>query len=290
MKKKILALLLAMVFILGACSGKEDVKAPEDGKKIEGTDKGEVKKLRLTTTTSVNDSGLMEYLRPALKEDTNIEMEIVSKGSGAAIEDGRMGNADVILVHSPKAEKEFVEEGYGIERKSFMHNYFVIVGPEADPAKIEGKSAEEAFSLIASSDAVFVSRGDESGTHKKELSIWEAVGQDIEELKNKENYNSLGDGMGATLTFASEKNGYTLTDLATFLSMQKELDLKVLVDQSESLKNTYSIILVNPDKVEGVNKDLAKEFQDWMTGEKAAEMIDKYGLDEYGQQLFIKGE
>lgn len=294
--KKIIAVLLAMVFVLTACGNKNE--APKEEKKEEAAkteqkaeeNKGETKTLRLTTTTSVNDSGLMDYLRQPLKDDTGIEMEIVSKGSGAAIEDGRQGNADVILVHSPKAEKEFVDQGFGMNRISFMHNYFVIVGPENDPAKIEGLSAEDAFKAIKDTNSVFVSRGDESGTHKKELSIWEAAGVKPEDLEADKNYNALGDGMGATLKFASENQGYALTDLATFLSMQKDLKLKVLVNQSDSLKNTYSVILINPDKVEGTNTELAKEFQDWMTGEKAAELINKYGVEKYGQQLFISGE
>lgn len=294
--KKIIAVLLAMVFVLTACGNKNAAPKEENKEEAAKTEQkaeenmGETKTLRLTTTTSVNDSGLMDYLRQPLKDDTGIEMEIVSKGSGAAIEDGRQGNADVILVHSPKAEKEFVDEGYGMDRISFMHNYFVIVGPEDDPAKIEGLSAEDAFKAIKDTNSVFVSRGDESGTHKKELSIWEGAGVKPEELEGNEKYNALGDGMGATLKFASENQGYTLTDLATFLSMQTDLKLKVLVNQSDSLKNTYSIILINPEKVEGTNTELAKEFQDWMTGEKAAELIDKYGVEEYGQQLFITGE
>lgn len=293
--KKIIAVLLAMVFVLTACGNKNEAPK-EENKEAAKTEqkaeenKGETKTLRLTTTTSVNDSGLMDYLRQPLKDDTGIEMEIVSKGSGAAIEDGRQGNADVILVHSPKAEKEFVDEGFGMDRISFMHNYFVIVGPENDPAKIEGLSAEDAFKAIKDTNSVFVSRGDESGTHKKELSIWEAAGVKPEDLEADKNYNALGDGMGATLKFASENQGYALTDLATFLSMQKDLKLKVLVNQSDSLKNTYSVILINPEKVEGTNTELAKEFQDWMTSEKAADLINKYGVEEYGQQLFISGE
>jgi len=290
MKKKLLALLLGFALLLSACS---NVGAPknDEGKAKESNKQEEAdKKLRLTTTTSVNDSGLMDYLSQPLKKATNIEMEIVSKGSGAAIEDGRKGNADVILVHSPKAEEEFVTEGYGMDRKPFMHNYFVIVGPKDDPAAIKGKSAEEAFSLIESSKSVFVSRGDDSGTHKKELSIWEATSVNLDDLKKKDTYNELGDGMGATLKLASEKKGYTLTDYATYLSMQKELELEVLVDKSDSLKNIYSVILVNPDKVKGVNKDLAKEFQDWITGDEAAKLIEEYGKEEYGQQLFMKGQ
>lgn len=246
--------------------------------------------VRLTTTTSVNDSGLMEYLREGLKEDTGLEMEIVSKGTGAAIEDAKQGNADVILVHSKSAEEEFVEEGYGIERKPFMYNYFVIVGPKNDPAGIKGKDAEEAFKLIEESKSAFISRGDDSGTHKKEIKIWESAGVDINELEKNENYSSLGDGMGATLTFASENDAYTLTDLATFLSMNNDLDLDVLVDQSESLKNVYSVIVVNPEKVDGTNIKNANKFQEWMLGDKAKELISEYGVEEYGQQLFFIGE
>ncbi len=246
--------------------------------------------VKLTTTTSVNDSGLMEYLRDSFKEDTGYDMEIVSKGTGAAIEDAKAGNADVILVHSKDKEEEFVSEGYGIERKPFMHNYFVIVGPESDPAGIEAMEAEDAFKAIADTKSVFASRGDESGTHNKELKIWDKAGVNIEDLEGEDNYNSLGDGMGATLTFASEYNAYTLTDLSTFLTMQNDLNLKVLVDESESLKNVYSVIVVNPDKVNGTNVEAGKVFQDWMLSDKAASLIEEYGKDDYGEQLFFIGE
>lgn len=250
----------------------------------------EEKIVKLTTTTSVNDSGLMDYLRDDFKKDTGLDMEIVSKGTGAAIEDAKAGNADVILVHSKAAEEEFIDEGYGLERKPFMYNYFVIVGPKDDPAGIKGKDAEEAFKLISDNAARFVSRGDESGTHKKEKKIWEQAGVDLANLETMDNYSSLGDGMGATLTFASENGGYALTDLATFLSMENDLDLEVLVDQSDALKNVYSIIIVNPDKVKGTNPDVAKKFQDWMLSDKAKKLISEYGKEEYGQQLFFLGE
>lgn len=246
--------------------------------------------VRLTTTTSVNDSGLMEYLRDGLREDTGLEMEIVSKGTGAALEDAKQGNADVILVHSKPAEEEFIDQGYGIERKPFMYNYFVIVGPADDPANIKGKESEEAFKLINDNGASFISRGDDSGTHKKEINLWESAGVNLDELELKDNYSSLGDGMGATLTFASENQAYTLTDLATFLSMNNNLDLEVLIDQSESLKNIYSVIVINPDKVEGTNLENANKFQDWMLSDKARELISEYGVDEYGQQLFFVGD
>lgn len=317
-QKRILAVLLALIMIFAAACGdtekadsteteevkedvKEEVKTEAETEKeaetetekeaeTEAESEPEEKILRLTTTTSVNDSGLMDYLSDPLKEDTGIVMEIVSKGSGAAIEDGRQGNADIILVHSPKAEDEFVEEGYGVERKTFMHNYFVIVGPEDDPAGIKGKTAEEAFQAISETESVFVSRGDDSGTHSKEKSIWEGAGLDVAEIETQDWYNSLGDGMGATLTFSSENAGYTLTDLSTFLSMESEMDLEVLVDQSDSLKNVYSVIVVDPDKVEGTNVALAEEFQEWITGERAAELIAEYGKEEYGQPLFFVGQ
>ncbi len=294
-----LMLVLVMVLALVACGEtkapeKEEEKVEEEVvvEEVEETveeeeEEGEERVLRLTTTTSVNDSGLMDYLMEYLKEDTGIVVEIVSKGSGAAIEDGRVGNADIILVHSPAAEKVFVEEGYGVERKTFMHNYFVIVGPEDDPAAIKGLSAEEAFEAIMESGEIFVSRGDESGTHKKEENIWEAAGFEIDDIVARDNYNALGDGMGATLTFSSEKAGYTLTDLSTFLSMESDLDLEVLVDSSESLKNEYSLILVNPELVDGTNPELATEFQDWMLSDKALELIAEYGVDKYGQGLFF---
>lgn len=300
MKRKFaLIMVLLLIFSLAACGQKDQPKVEEEVKdeveevvedpvedeKVEAPEVDKV--LRLTTTTSVNDSGLMDYLMEYLYEDTGIKVEIVSKGSGAAIEDGRVGNADIILVHSPAAEKEFVEEGYGVERKTFMHNFFVIVGPEDDPAGIKGLSAEEAFKAIMDSDELFVSRGDESGTHKKEENIWAAAGFDMEDIIERDNYNALGDGMGATLTFSSEKAGYTLTDLATFLSMESDLALEVLVDSSDSLKNEYSLILVDPEVVDGTNPELAIEFQDWMLSDKALELISKYGQEKYGQSLFF---
>ncbi|MDU0945311.1 extracellular solute-binding protein [Anaerococcus obesiensis] len=296
--KKLNLLALALLFGLTGCGkNTEEIKTDSNvnstsNEVVESSNENtsEEKIVKLTTTTSVNDSGLMDYLRDDFKKDTGLDMEIVSKGTGAAIEDAKAGNADVILVHSKDAEEKFIEEGYGLERKSFMHNFFVIVGPKDDPAGIKGKDAEEAFKLISEKDEKFVSRGDESGTHNKELKIWEKAGVDVDELSKKDNYNSLGDGMGATLTFASENNAYTLTDLSTFLTMENDLDLEVLVDQSDALKNVYSIIIVNPDKVKGTNPDVAKKFQDWMLSDKAKKLISEYGKEEYGQQLFFLGE
>lgn len=296
--KKLHLLALTLLFGLTGCGkNTEEIKTDSNvnstsNEIVESSNENtsEEKIVKLTTTTSVNDSGLMDYLRDDFKKDTGLDMDIVSKGTGAAIEDAKAGNADVILVHSKDAEEKFIEEGYGLERKSFMHNFFVIVGPKDDPAGIKGKDAEEAFKLINEKGEKFVSRGDESGTHNKELKIWEKADVDIDELSKKDNYNSLGDGMGATLTFASENNAYTLTDLSTFLTMENDLDLEVLVDQSDALKNVYSIIIVNPDKVKGTNPNVAKKFQDWMLSDKASKLISEYGKEEYGQQLFFLGE
>lgn len=296
--KKLHLLALTLLFGLTGCAkNTEEIKTDSNvnstsNEIVESSNENtsEEKIVKLTTTTSVNDSGLMDYLRDDFKRDTGLDMEIVSKGTGAAIEDAKAGNADVILVHSKAAEEEFIDEGYGLERKPFMYNYFVIVGPKDDPAGIKGKDAEEAFKLISDNAARFVSRGDDSGTHKKEKKIWEQAGVDLANLETMDNYSSLGDGMGATLTFASENGGYALTDLATFLSMENDLDLEVLVDQSDALKNVYSIIIVNPDKVKGTNPDVAKKFQDWMLSDKAKKLISEYGKEEYGQQLFFLGE
>ena len=236
--------------------------------------------LRLTTTTSVNDSGLMEYLRPYLLAEANIEMEIVSMGSGAAIEAGQRGDADVLLVHSPAAEKTFVEEGYGIQRSTVMYNYFVIVGPETDPANVKDLSAKEAFIKIRETESKFISRGDNSGTHSKEKAIWKLAELDYDSLsKETDFYVSAGSGMGATLIMASEQGAYTLTDLATYLSMQDQLTLKVIVDASPELRNDYSVIVVNPDKVTNVDAETAKKFEAWMLSESTLELIGEYGKD-----------
>lgn len=273
------ALSILLVLILFGCQAQEveEPIVPE-----------EPKVLRLTTTTSVNDSGLMEYLRPYLLEEANIEMEIVSMGSGAAIEAGQRGDADVLLVHSPAAEKTFVEEGYGIQRSTFMYNFFVIVGPESDPAGVKDLSAKDAFIKIRDAKSKFVSRGDNSGTHSKEKAIWKLAELDYDSLSTETDfYISAGTGMGATLTMASEQNAYTLTDLATYLSMQDQLSSKVIVSASPDLRNDYSVIVINPDKVTNVDAETAKAFETWMVSESTLKLIAEYGKDTYGEALFF---
>lgn len=243
--------------------------------------------LRLTTTTSVNDSGLMEYLRPYILEDININLEIVSLGSGAAIEAGQRGDADVLLVHSPSAEETFIKDGYGLKRSTFMYNFFVIVGPEEYKEEFKNLSAVDAFILIYK-NYPFISRGDNSGTHNKEKNIWKSTDLDYDVVsKDTSFYISSGSGMGDTLIMASEKQAFTLTDLATFLSMKDKLDLEVIIDSSNDLINDYSIIVINPDKVENVNSDAGLMFEEWMLSEKALNLISEYGKEEYNQSLFF---
>lgn len=279
--KKIIVLLLS-VFLLTACSSaavEEEVTLPE------------ASTLRLTTTTSVNDSGLIEYLRPYLLAEENMTLEVVSVGSGAAIEAGMNGDADVILVHSPAAEDTFVADGYGIARTSFMHNFFVIVGPKDDPAGLANMSATDALAALdTQKTSKFVSRGDNSGTHSKEKAIWKLTGLNYDTVSvDTSYYVSAGAGMGDTLVMASELQAYTLTDLATFLSMKDDLDLDVIVDQGNDLINVYSIIVVNPDKVSNTDVDTAKRFETWITSDSTLDLIAEYGIDTYGQALFFVG-
>ncbi len=242
------------------------------------------KEVVLATTTSVNDSGLMDALKPVFEKDTGLTLSIISQGTGQAIKTGEAGDADVLFIHSKAAEEKFVEEGYGLERIELAYNYFVVVGPKDDPAGIKDQnlSAGEAFKKIEQSQSPFVSRGDDSGTHKKEVSIWQS--ENIE--PEGDWYISAGKGMGAVLSMADEKMAYALTDKATYLSMKDQLDIEIVVDAAPDLLNQYTIIAVNPDKHKGINKKGAEKFIEWITSEKALEIIDEFGKDQYGDSLF----
>ena len=283
--KKILALLMALImaFAFAACSAKPaDSVDPTSSTTAEAE---ENKVIRLSTTTSVNDSGLLPYLLPTFEKETGYKVEVQSAGTGAAIQKAIDGNADVILVHAKASEEEFIAGGYGVERLPFMYNYFIIVGPKDDPAGIKDSAdAATAFGKIKDSKSKFVSRGDESGTHKAELKIW---GEGNEpNAETDEWYISAGQGMGACLTMASEQQAYCLTDKATFLSMKDELNLDIALEEGEDMKNTYSLIAVNPEKIDGINTEGAKAFIDWMLGDEASALIAKYGEEEYGVALF----
>lgn len=240
--------------------------------------------LRLSTTTSVNDSGLLPYLQPYFEKATGYTLEVSSAGTGAAIKKGETGDADALLVHAKASEEEFINAGFGVERVPFMYNYFVIVGPANDPAGIaNATTAADAFKAIAESGSTFVSRGDDSGTNKKELQIWEAAGITPE---GQGWYVNAGSGMGATLTMAAEQQGYTLTDKATYLSHEAKDQLALLLGEADDMKNTYSMIAISPDKWPDTNIDGANAFIQWMTSDEAKKLIADYGTAEYGEALF----
>ena len=249
--------------------------------------------LRLATTTSTADSGLLDAILPAFEEANNARVDVVAVGTGQAIELGEAGDADVILVHARAREDAFVAEGHGTERHDVMYNDFVIVGPTDDPAGVAGmSSAAEALAAIAAAGAPFASRGDDSGTHTKEMSLWEAAGVTPDPAGGW--YNSLGQGMGETLIFANEAGAYTMTDRGTFLSMRDNLPNLVVVVGGESiadnadpkLLNPYGVIPVNPEKSEAINAELARKFAEWLTSPEVQTMIGEFGVETFGQPLF----
>lgn len=237
----------------------------------------------LATTTSTQDSGLLDVLIPAFEAKTGYTVQVVAVGTGEALKMGEEGNADVLLVHAPSSEITFMDSGFGSDRRLVMHNDFVIVGPAADPAGIGGLSPMEALIAIADSSASFVSRGDDSGTHKKELSLWKNTGA---ESAGQAWYIETGQGMGATLTIASETGSYTLTDRASYLANRDNLSLEILVEGDASLLNVYHVIVVNPDLWPEVNNTGAIAFADFITSQKGQDIIGKFGVEEFGQPLF----
>jgi len=243
------------------------------------------KVLRLSTTTSVNDSGLLPYLQVEFEKDTGYKLEVTSAGTGAAITKGRDGNADALLVHAQSNEEAFIAEGYGELRVPFMYNFFVIIGPANDPAGVKNcTSASEALAKIANTaGAKFVSRGDESGTHVAEKNLWKAA--DIEPT-GKEWYISTGKGMGESITIASEQGAYILTDKATYLAHGARDKFEILLEESDELMNTYSFIGITTNRWDDVNAAGAAAFIDWMTSKKASDLINIYGVDKYGEKLF----
>jgi len=243
-----------------------------------------IKELILATTTSTQDSGLLDVLVPAFEKKTGYTVKIVAVGSGEALKMGQEGNADVLLVHSPTAEKTYMDGGYGSDRRLVMHNDFIIVGPAADPAGIKGTAtAVEAFKKISDAQSPFISRADKSGTNTMELGIWKKVGVTPEGSW----YVESGQGMGATLKIASEKAAYTLSDRATYLANKATLSLEILVEGDKALLNVYHVIPVNPQKWPKVNAAGAKAFADYLVSAEGQDLISKYGVEKYGQALFI---
>jgi tungstate transport system substrate-binding protein len=284
MKKKLLsfaiisAMILSMALVFASCGSSDDSSENES----KGT-------IILATTTSTKDSGLLDEILPVFEKEEGYKVDVVSVGSGEAMKMGENGEADVLLVHSPAAEEEYVKGGHADEdgRHDVMYNDFVIVGPEADPAKVSSTSedAVASFKSISSSEQTFVSRADDSGTHKKELSIWEKAG-----IKPSGDwYIEAAAGMGDVITMTNEKEGYTLSDRATWLNVGKDTDLKILCEKDPSgmLNNQYGVICVNPDKNDKINHDGAKAFQKWILSEDTQKLIGEYGVEEYGEQLFV---
>jgi tungstate transport system substrate-binding protein len=246
----------------------------------------EARTVILATTTSTQDSGLLDALLPMFEKETSFVVKTISVGSGQAMAMGRRGEADVLLVHSPADEQKLVEDGHGVNRRLVMHNDFVLVGPPSDPAKIRGsKSAAEAARRIAAAAALFVSRGDGSGTHAKEKGVWKAAGIGPEGQKW---YQQTGLGMGETLNVASEKGGYTLADRGTLLSRGKSrpLALEILVEGEPLLLNVYHVIEVNAARWPKVNAAGAKAFADFMVSPRTQEFIGRFGVDRVGAPLF----
>ncbi len=244
-----------------------------------------MKTIILATTTSTQDSGLLDELLPRFEKSTGYFVKTISVGSGQAMKMGEKGEADVLLVHSPDAEKKFVEQGFGVNRRLVMHNDFIILGPASDPAKIKGeKSAREALKKIAAANALFMSRGDNSGTHALEKKLWKATGLKYEGNKW---YQQTGLGMGQTLNVAAEKKGYTIADRGTYLAVKKNLGLDILVEGDASLLNIYHVIQVNPAKWPKVNAAGAKAFADFVVSKKAQAIIKTYGVKKFGAPLFF---
>ena len=267
-----LSALITTVFLLGAT-----LSAPAAGPAR--------KNLILATTTSTQDSGLLDVLIPVFEKKTGYFVKTIAVGSGQAMAMGQKGEADVLLVHSPDAEKKFMAEGYGVNRLIVMHNDFIVVGPPADPAAIKGaKSTVEAFQKIAAAGSLFLSRGDNSGTHSKEKGIWKAAGINPDGQKW---YQQTGLGMGQTLNVAAEKKGYILADRGTWLSLQQNLGLPILKEGDPILLNVYHVIQVNPAKWPKVNADGAKAFSDFMLSTETQGIVKTFGVEKYGGALFF---
>ncbi|MBT2758329.1 substrate-binding domain-containing protein [Mesobacillus foraminis] len=277
-------ILILVLVLLPACSNSKTSHAKDEDTANSSVSEKKAD-LILATTTSTQDSGLLDVLIPVFEKETDYNVKTVAVGTGQALDLGSRGEADVLLVHAPEAEEKIVESGDAINRQKVMYNDFIIAGPAEDPAGIKGSKAGEAFTSILDSGAVFVSRGDDSGTHKKELELWKGVNLDPNQNKA---YLETGQGMGSSLQIAAEKKGYILTDRATYLAQRDSLaGYEILVEGDESLLNIYHVMQVNPGKHEKVNKEVAKAFVDFMLKKETKETISQFGKDEYGEPLFF---
>lgn len=284
LKNRILApFFIIMLLLLSACGNTDTLQADAMDKKTEP--QAEPTELILATTTSTQDSGLLEVLLPIFEKENNVKVKTIAVGTGQALEMGTKGEADVLLVHAPKSEEEIVASGDAINRERVMYNDFILVGPKDNPAKVGGEDINEAFKKVTETNATFVTRGDDSGTHKKELGIWTAI--NIQPAG--EAYLSTGQGMGQSLQVAAEKNGYILTDRATWLAQEKNLtNLQIVVEGGKDLMNIYHVMQVNPEKHDIVNSKDAEKFVEFMIDRETQDVIENFGKKEYGQSLFFK--
>jgi tungstate transport system substrate-binding protein len=243
-----------------------------------------VKDIILATTTSTVDSGLLDVLIPKFEKETGYRVKTISAGTGQALAMGEKGEADVLLCHAPAAEKKLVDEGAVVNYQLVMHNDFVIVGPTGDPAGIKGKTSSEAFRTIADKGVIFISRGDDSGTHKKEKAVWKSIEVNPQGQKW---YHESGQGMGATLLMASEKQGYTLTDRGTYLAQKANVKIDILSEGDKALLNIYHVMQVNPEKFGKVNSEGGKAFVEFMIAPETQKIIGEFGKDKFGSPLFF---
>jgi len=277
MRKFIIGCLVMMIAIASFGCGNTPVKQEVSKQTPVNKD------LILATTTSTQDSGLLDVLLPVFEKKTGYKVKTIAVGTGQALAMGEKGEADVLLVHAPDAEKKVVSSGAAINRLLVMHNDFVIVGPASDMAQIKGKTTMEAMTAIAQKGGIFVSRGDDSGTHKIEKNLWK-----LASIKPTSPwYQESGAGMGQTLKIADEKQGYTITDRATYLAQKKNLSLQILVEGDAKLLNIYHVMAVNPEKFSKVNHQGAKDFSDFLLSAEGQGLIAAFGKDKFGQSLFF---
>ena len=282
--KKLLSVLMALVLSIGLFAGCTGEKA-EPEQENQASEQVQNGSIILSTTTSTRDSGLLDYILPEFTKDTGIEVKMVAVGTGKALEMGKNGEADVLLVHAKASEEAFVAAGDGLERHDVMYNDFVLVGPKDDPAGLKEAAPSDivaAFEKINADKVKFVSRGDNSGTNKKELALWSDAGITPE----GDYYVEAGSGMADVLKMADEMQAYTLTDRATYLNLKENLSLEIAVEKDEKMFNQYGVIPVNPEKTENINAEGAQAFVDWLLSEKAQKMIGEYGVDRFGAPLF----
>ncbi|MFC1869879.1 substrate-binding domain-containing protein [Chloroflexota bacterium] len=291
----VIAILAGLIAAMAGCTAETPVPAPAPAPAPQYQLHDASVRFKIATTTSLYDTGLWYYLEPIFEKKANVEMDIIYAGTGIALEYGRKGDVDALIVHDRAAEDKFIAEGYGINRRNFGYNFLLIAGPSSDPAGIKGSTAAEAFKKIHDAgikdpDAVkFVSRGDNSGTHSKEKLIWKAAGFNYEDIqKSGKWYVEAGKGMGPCLLMANEMNAYIMADISTFLAYNAKSNLSIapIVEKDEIFLNVYAAMAINPEKHPKAKIDIANQFINWLMGPEVQEIMATYGEAEYGRSLF----